>query len=277
MTMGTPDVPARRWRRPPGRRPGVAALTLATLAPAVAAAVGLGVTTAPAAQAEGEAPGCTTVGLATTCTFNYSGGYQTWTVPDGVRRVTFTVIGAAGGDTHFGRTYEGGRGGGVISTLNVTPGDVLRIYLGGRGHDDLGTNAGRGGWNGGGNGAGANNPYGGGGGGASDVRVAPYGPNDRILVGGGGGGAGASLCCVDVPGGYPGPGGSGGGSLGNGYQGMNVSGASVGAGGGGGGTQSGPGFGGGKSAGILYGACYNPDAGVAGDPGSGASGGAGAT
>lgn len=120
-------------------------------------------------------------------TFNYTGSVQTYTVPAGVYCLDVDVRGAKGGGT------QGGNGARVQATLNVTPGQVLEIYVGGQGTCPNGPNGnvGGGGWNGGGNGLGVSmsgqNPSCGGGG-ASDIRVAPYGLANRIIVAAGGGG-----------------------------------------------------------------------------------------
>ena len=235
--MGSNNVTARR-RRPTGSR-SVAGLALATLAPTLAAGLTLGVGLAAAPAANAAPPGCTTAGLITTCTSGFTGEHQDWTVPAGVDRATFTVMGAAGSaaflDGDGGK--PGGRGGGTIATIATTPGQVLRLTVGQAGQGRLG------GWNGGGDGGVYKS---GGGGGASDVRVAPYGLANRILVGGGGGGAGGLATNVSRVG-IPGAGGSGGGPGVAGLQGQNVSGANVGAGGGGGGGAAAGGFGGGAA------------------------------
>jgi len=117
----------------------------------------------------------------TTSTFNYTGSFHTWTVPDCVYSINVTVKGASGGGNNAGQ------GATVTGTLNVAPGQVLRIYVGGAGNCP---NAG--GFNGGGNGASANTTAnaGCGGGGASDIRVTPFGLNNRLVVASGGGGMG---------------------------------------------------------------------------------------
>ncbi|MET0526023.1 MAG: glycine-rich protein [Nocardioides sp.] len=243
--------PLPTQERPRGRRSAIA-LVLATLAPALAAGATLGVEVATAPPAHAAGPGCSVQGVLTTCTYTFfGGGVDSWTVPAEVEKATFTVLGAAGGSA-AGR--PGGRGGGVIATLDVTPGHQYGVVVGGRGGsdtDDPGIQ-GRGGWNGGGNGAGPLNPGGGGGGGASEIQL-DYSSGPRILVGGGGGGAGSNVF-GDYPRGVPGAGGDGGGT-GNGHQGGNVSGAWVGAGGGGGGTATAAGSGGGRSAGTLPNGC----------------------
>lgn len=116
----------------------------------------------------------------TTTTFNFTGGVQTYTVPPCVTELQIVAAGAEGGGPN------GGNGAIVSGVIAVTPGQVLEVYVGG-----LGACPGAG-FNGGGQGtnaAGAGNG-GCGGGGASDVRIAPYGLGNRVIVAGGGGGMG---------------------------------------------------------------------------------------
>ena len=133
--------------------------------------------------------------------FDTSGAY-TWTVPNGVKQVTFALDGAGGGGP--GGSANGGQ---TIATFSVQAGDVFKIVVGGMG-------SGVGGFNGGGAA---------GGGGATDVRFGACAVScdltHRILVAGGGGGSTAST---------GGNGGAGGGSAGT----------DGGGGGGGGGTQT---------------------------------------
>jgi hypothetical protein len=99
--------------------------------------------------------------------------FYRWTVPARVCSATFNLYGAEG---------SGGVGGAqVISTIGVTPGAELDVYIAGQGY------LGQAGYNGGG-GASAGGV---GGGGATDVRSGP-GLADRILVAGGGGGNGGA-------------------------------------------------------------------------------------
>lgn len=119
----------------------------------------------------------------TTVTFNYTGNYQDWVVPPCVTSISVDVRGADGGNAN---TAQGGNGARVTHpAIPVTPGQTLRIYVGGSGTMPTG------GWNGGGNGyAGVGGSTGSaGGGGASDIRVAPYALANRLIVAGGGGGA----------------------------------------------------------------------------------------
>jgi len=127
-------------------------------------------------------------------TFSYTGVLQTFTVPAGVTMITIQAYGAQGGDD---TPVAGGQGGYATGDLAVTPGQVLNIYVGGKGTDGPGSGqncALPGGFNGGGNtGATCCSNAGGGagaGGGASDVRLAGNTLNDRVIVAAGGGGAG---------------------------------------------------------------------------------------
>ena len=122
--------------------------------------------------------------VSVTDTFSYTGNYITWTVPAGNTSITVQVKGAEGGNNTQGSNNPGGEGGDVVGTYPVTPGQALRIYIGGT------TSSATGGWNGGGNGAPNGPGYGKGGGGASDIRVSPYALANRIFVGAGGGGGG---------------------------------------------------------------------------------------
>ena len=123
-----------------------------------------------------------------TQTFNFTGALQTWTVPAGVTSVDITAFGAQGNTNALG--VVGGLGGQATGTLAVTPGQVLNINVGGGGITST-----SGGFNGGANagvGASCVTAQGGGGGGASDVRIAPNGLADRVIVAAGGGGAGGN-------------------------------------------------------------------------------------
>ena len=69
---------------------------------------------------------------ATTVTFNYTGAQQSWTVPSGVTSITVDAYGAGGGDSSGN---SGGNGARIQTTLTVTPGDILYIYVGETGSD----------------------------------------------------------------------------------------------------------------------------------------------
>lgn len=152
--------------------------------------------------------------------FSYTGSSQTYTVPSGVTEIDVLLYGGAGGSDGAippALTALGGVGAMVRTRLTVTPGDVLDVYVGGKGGDgNLGAGpsyvgtAGAGGYNGGA--AGGHVSTGtalqlpaGGGGGATDVRDS----GTRLAVAGGGGGAGGNGTDVTVTltfggdGGYP--------------------------------------------------------------------------
>jgi len=124
-------------------------------------------------------------------TFNYTGSVQTWTVPPCVFTINVIVAGAKGGGAN------GGSGARISAPLNVTPGQILNIYVGGMGTQGNAS----GGWNGGGTGFASNNgnvAYSSwGGGGASDIRIGGVALANRVIVGGGGGGrsGGSSPVC----------------------------------------------------------------------------------
>ncbi|MCD6011572.1 MAG: C-terminal target protein, partial [Flavipsychrobacter sp.] len=128
-------------------------------------------------------------------TYNFTNTVQTWTVPSGVNSVDITVLGAEGGDGYYNAaTYTygvvPGKGGKVTASLAVTPGQVLNLYVGGRGQNFTNSSAhAHGGFNGGGDG-GDYGYYSGGGGGASDIRIGGTTLSNRVVVAGGGGGIG---------------------------------------------------------------------------------------
>lgn len=129
-------------------------------------------------------------------TFNYTGAEQTFIVPANVTQMTIEAYGAEGGSV----SSVGGKGGYAKATYTVTPGETLKVFVGGKGGNGLNANGSNGantggarGWNGGGLGGNGNSVGGGGGGGASDVRRGTFALADRIIVAGGGGGAGAYI------------------------------------------------------------------------------------
>lgn len=134
-------------------------------------------------------------------TFNYTGSLQIFTAPEtGI--YTLEVWGAQGGN--WGGSVGGGKGGYAKGDIRLTKGEVLYIYVGGRGGnaplgndiDEFDRVNNNGGWNGGGSGSGSR---GAGGGGATDIRKGGTSYSHRIIVAGGGGGAG-----VDTPESYGG-------------------------------------------------------------------------
>jgi hypothetical protein len=157
--------------------------------------------------------------------FEYTGGSQFWVVPEGVEVAHVWVMGAAGGagcpleplDFQGHPHNAGGSGHEITSSMPVTPGQVIQVNVGGKGHDGEcdgsfgeASNA-LGGFNGGGAGGAGGKGIpslvsynGGGGGGASDVRHAPYGLAARDVVAGGGGGGGGAASSDDSMKGGPG-------------------------------------------------------------------------
>lgn len=190
-----------------------------------------------------------------TVTFNYTGGLQTWTVPQCVTSIDVIVAGAEGGGTN------GGDGAVITTTLSVSPGQVLELSVGGQGGCPAAAF--------GGGGSGQNSSiglYSCAGGGYSSISVSPFGLTNAVVVAGGGGGTGG--------GDQYGQGGAGGCANGGagattfGYGGGGGTTTSGGAGGnpwtaGGGSGQSGS-FGQGGAGGIDVGYGYNPGGGGGG-------------
>jgi hypothetical protein len=100
--------------------------------------------------------------------FNYTGGMQTWAVPQGVTSIQIEACGAEGG-TASDNTSFGGYGAVISGIFTVTPGMECSIVVGGMGL----------------NGSGVASSRGGGGGGGTFV----YSGNNLFIAAGGGGGA----------------------------------------------------------------------------------------
>ena len=116
--------------------------------------------------------------------FDYTGNWQTWTVPTGVTSIRVTATGAKGGS--FPGQLTGGNGACATTVLSVTPGQTLSIAVGGT------TSNATGGWPGGGNAGTGTLESGFGGGGLSGVFASNALSNAGVLFAvGGGGGAGA--------------------------------------------------------------------------------------
>jgi hypothetical protein len=138
-----------------------------------------------------------------------NGAYQTWVVPEGVYSINIDASGASSAYNSGAYTCNGnhaGKGGRVETSMTVTPGETLYIFVGGHGkvkhnsgYGNTPVGGSNGGWNGGGNGSTW------GGGGASDIRIGGTELHHRVLVAGGGGGTNNSIGC------YAGAGGHGGG------------------------------------------------------------------
>jgi len=67
-----------------------------------------------------------------TTTLNYTGAMQTYTVPPGVTSIKVAASGAEGGND-LSSTYGPGKGADITGTIAVTPGQVLKILVGGSG------------------------------------------------------------------------------------------------------------------------------------------------
>lgn len=126
----------------------------------------------------------TSSALAATLIYSSAGTYD-WTVPAGITAVDVELWGARGSglvDSSSGTVAPDSRPGRTRATLAVTPGEVLRVVVGGA--PSL-VNRGAGGFNGGGAGGLTGS---GGGGGGTDVRQGGQALANRVLVAGGGGG-----------------------------------------------------------------------------------------
>ncbi len=214
-------------------------------------------------------PSCSQNASTVTCIYFFTGAAQSFVVPGGVGLIAVSVSGAQGG-AGSGRTFSpsaaGGEGARVQATVPVTSGQTLAVLVGGAGVRGFGA----GGFNGGGtgsNGEGDVATLSSGGGGASDLRVAPFGLGQRLVVAGGGGGGGGNGEGAG-PGSSGGPaGGRGGVSGGSGMVGSDLSGSVIGGQPGAGGAGQG---GAGGNAGTPGGS-----AGEAGSLGQGGNAGSG--
>ena len=135
---------------------------------------------APAATAANPAGSCVLNASNFDCTLNYgfTGGQQTFDVPQAVSSVSVVGVGGTGG-RYSGSTP--GRGAVVSGNIDVTAGSTYFVVVGGDGSNTSTA----GGFNGGGT---AGGPGGRGGGGATDLRSSAASLASRLLVAGGGGG-----------------------------------------------------------------------------------------
>lgn len=124
-------------------------------------------------------------GPSTPETFNYTGDIQEYTATR-TGKYSLELWGAEGGRTllNVSSNYGSpGRGGYSKGTIDLNAGDILYLYVGGKG------NAGAsGGWNGGGSGYSGDPSTTSSGGGATDIRKGGKSLSNRIIVAGGGGG-----------------------------------------------------------------------------------------
>jgi len=180
-----------------------------------------------------------------TTVFDYTGALQTLTVPWGYHRALMRLWGAGGHGSTLNGTSVGGGAGYVMGILDVVPGSVLSVLVGG-----CGLTAGQAAYGGGGPALSGATGHGGGGGrsalivGGVEVATAP-----------GGGGGGNNGAAGGAGGGLVGSAGATGGNYGPGQGGTQTAGGALGAGcngsagalhqGGSGGTAGGLGGGGG--------------------------------
>jgi len=141
-------------------------------------------------------------------TFSYTGAQQTFTVPSGVSTITIKAYGAQGGNS---LEVVGGLGATMIGDFSVTPGQQLKIMVGGQGIAGINIYAQSGGTGGGGTFVTdmSNTPLivAGGGGGAMAYI---WGNNPTIAVNGGPGQTTQNGQAGDGGGGLGGTGGNGG-------------------------------------------------------------------
>ncbi|MCK9339388.1 MAG: glycine-rich protein, partial [Bacteroidales bacterium] len=182
--------------------------------------------------------------------FTYTGGEQTFVVPQNVNELTLEVWGAQGG-YRSSSTY-GGKGGYSIGTIAVAQGDIMYVNVGGSGNT--------GGTSGGYNGGGSRYSYSGGGGAThiatvSGILSSLSSNQSAVKIVAGGGGSDGSTSYA--------------GAAGGGLSGITATGGC--GTGGGGGTQSSGGTGGSSYSGIFgqggYGAYYSSGYGGSGGGG----------
>jgi hypothetical protein len=131
----------------------------------------------------------------TSVVFDFAGQIESYTVPAGVTKIYIQAAGAQGANGSGPAGGSGGLGGLTVGFVDVVPGDVLDITVGGAGVNSVG------GFNGGGNGG---STFGGGGGGKTVVAKGAT----TLFVAPGGGGGGATGCDAATQGGAGGPGGA---------------------------------------------------------------------
>ena len=114
--------------------------------------------------------------------FSYTGGSQTWNVPNNVNLIYVKLWGAGGGSAWSTGDGPGGGGGFVSGYLSVTPGSTLTIIVGQGGGAGGSGSATANAYGGGG----AGTTYSGGGGGRSAIQITAG--VDAVTAGGGAGG-----------------------------------------------------------------------------------------
>ena len=128
--------------------------------------------------------------LPSTYSYSYTGAIQQFIVPNRVTSIQVNAIGAKGGTGARGQA--GGSGANITTNLNVTPGQVLYVVVGGYAGQSATAKYGFGG-----NGGSGTN-YGGAGGGLSGVFTSstPSIASALVIAGGGGGGAGNATTTI---------------------------------------------------------------------------------
>lgn len=118
--------------------------------------------------------------------FEYTGNQEYLTVPDGVNRAMFTLVGASGGGGNYSWNHVSGAGAYAHGLMEVEPGQmfVVRVGQGGEG-GHRGERAGAGGWPGGGSGSRGDVGCGGGGG----YTGVFLGDETPLIIAGAGGGS----------------------------------------------------------------------------------------
>jgi hypothetical protein len=132
-----------------------------------------------------------TVASTEIATASYTGTTASYTVPDNTGYLNFYVWGAGGGTGRWTSFWGGGAGGFVSGTIvNIEPGQVLNLIVGGSGSSVTGTASdlgGLGGFGGGGYGT-RGDASGGGGGGYSGIFLGSVLQSNAIVIAGGGAG-----------------------------------------------------------------------------------------
>ena len=128
---GWPRAWGRRRVKGSGRMPHTRRFRLARFRSAVLVLALVGAWLTPVAIPP------TALGAQGSVIFNYTGRMQTWKVPAGVHRAFFDVRGAQGGgnDVFLLPIIQGGKGGRTLAEVRVVPGEVIHIFVGGKGGD----------------------------------------------------------------------------------------------------------------------------------------------
>jgi len=71
----------------------------------------------------------------TDVTFTYTGASQAWTVPAGIDIIVAHLWGGGASSGYHATAVYGGAGGFTTGLLQVTPGEILRVMVGGRGEN----------------------------------------------------------------------------------------------------------------------------------------------